>query len=110
MLNVADHTDYFTLDKIGVAFEPRPNRITPRKIGAREGLIDDQNMGRLRSVVFVEPAALFQRDMQRLKERRCDHAIVRNCFVLGCERRLSFDTEPLLQGPPPKGQMRNRAD
>jgi len=68
VLNVADHTDYFTLDEIGVAFEPRPNRIAPRKIGARECLIDDQNMERLRSVVFVEPAALFQRDMQRLEE------------------------------------------
>ncbi len=68
MLNVADHADYFTLRQIALAFKPCANRITARKICASKGLVDHEDLGRLRCVVFLEHTAFFQRNSERLKE------------------------------------------
>jgi hypothetical protein len=54
VLDVANHTHYFTFDQLA-AFEAGPNRIAPRKIGACECLIDDKDSWALSSVVFLEP-------------------------------------------------------
>src|SRR5262245_31011661 len=102
MPDIADDTDNLTVPQLDLLdLKPCPDRVAPGEIGTGKSFIDDIDHRGAGLILLSESASADERDAERFKKRRRDHAVISQRGILS-RRRLPVGNQGKrqLQGAP----------